>query len=291
MARCPLLRFLLLTAVFATVPVFMARAQSPKTGESLTVEEVVNLSKAGFSEEVIITKIRKNGKAFDLNAAELVELKRIGITDAIIKFLLDPSQPYTPPPPPPPPVSKSSDASGGLPPPAPPPAKHYPPDDFASKVPSEPGLYRFPAEAPVRVDIKILLGTKEDAGLGKVLMKKGKIIAYLVGPASKTRIKEPAPVFYMRLPEGKAIEEVVLVAFDRRADRREIEMGPPGPKQELKAQAMRQFDSLEVGPGLFKLTTAKLAKGEYLFFQLGSAEPPKGSYGKGFDFAIDEPRK
>jgi len=285
------LRFLLLTAVFATVPVFMARAQSPKTGESLTVEEVVNLSKAGFSEEVIITKIRKNGKAFDLNAAELVELKRIGITDAIIKFLLDPSQPYTPPPPPPPPVSKSSDASGGLPPPAPPPAKHYPPDDFASKVPSEPGLYRFPAEAPVRVDIKILLGTKEDAGLGKVLMKKGKIIAYLVGPASKTRIKEPAPVFYMRLPEGKAIEEVVLVAFDRRADRREIEMGPPGPKQELKAQAMRQFDSLEVGPGLFKLTTAKLAKGEYLFFQLGSAEPPKGSYGKGFDFAIDEPRK
>ena len=291
MARCPLLRFLLLTAVFATVPVFMARAQSPKTGESLTVEEVVNLSKAGFSEEVIITKIRKNGKAFDLNAAELVELKRIGITDAIIKFLLDPSQPYTPPPPPPPPVSKNSDASGGLPPPAPPPAKHYPPDDFASKVPSEPGLYRFPAEAPVRVDIKILLGTKEDAGLGKVLMKKGKIIAYLVGPASKTRIKEPAPVFYMRLPEGKAIEEVVLVAFDRRADRREIEMGPPGPKQELKAQAMRQFDSLEVGPGLFKLTTAKLAKGEYLFFQLGSAEPPKGSYGKGFDFAIDEPRK
>jgi len=291
MARCPLLRFLLLTAVFATVPVFMARAQSPKTGESLTVEEVVNLSKAGFSEEVIITKIRKNGKAFDLNAAELVELKRIGITDAIIKFLLDPSQPYTPPPPPSPPVSKSSDASGGLPPPAPPPAKHYPPDDFASKVPSEPGLYRFPAEAPVRVDIKILLGTKEDAGLGKVLMKKGKIIAYLVGPASKTRIKEPAPVFYMRLPEGKAIEEVVLVAFDRRADRREIEMGPPGPKQELKAQAMRQFDSLEVGPGLFKLTTAKLAKGEYLFFQLGSAEPPKGSYGKGFDFAIDEPRK
>ena len=285
------MRFLLLTAVFATVPVFMARAQSPKTGESLTVEEVVNLSKAGFSEEVIITKIRKNGKAFDLNAAELVELKRIGITDAIIKFLLDPSQPYTPPPPPSPPVSKSSDASGGLPPPAPPPAKHYPPDDFASKVPSEAGLYRFPAEAPVRVDIKILLGTKEDAGLGKVLMKKGKIIAYLVGPASKTRIKEPAPVFYMRLPEGKAIEEVVLVAFDRRADRREIEMGPPGPKQELKAQAMRQFDSLEVGPGLFKLTTAKLAKGEYLFFQLGSAEPPKGSYGKGFDFAIDEPRK
>jgi len=127
--------------------------------------------------------------------------------------------------------------------------------------------------------------------LGTVLMKKGKMIAYLVGPASKTRIMEPAPAFYMRLPEGKAIEEIVLVAFDCKSGRREIEMGPPGPKQELKAEAMRQFDSLEVGQGLFKVTAAKLAKGEYLFFQLGSAEPPKGSYGKGFDFGIDAPHK
>jgi hypothetical protein len=256
------------------------------------VEEVVKLSKEGFSEEVIITKIRKNGKAFDLNSAELVELRKLGIGDSIIKFLLDPSQPYTPPPPPPPPPSPGkTDAPGAIPPPAAPPVKHYPADDYASRVPPDPGLYRFPGDVPVRVDIKIVLGTKEGAGLGKVLLKKGKVVGYLVGPAAKTRIKEPAPVFYMRLPEGKAIEEVVLVAFDRKTDRREIEMGPPGPKQEIKAEAMRQFESLEVGSSLFKLTTAKLARGEYLFFQLGSAEPPKGSYGKGFDFAIDDPHK
>ena len=99
------------------------------------------------------------------------------------------------------------------------------------------------------------------------------------------------PVFYLRLGEGKAIEDVVLVVFDRKSDRREIEMGPAGPKPELRAEVMRQFDSLEVGPALFKLTTAKLAKGEYFFFQLGSAEPPKGSYGKGYDFGVDEPGK
>lgn len=293
MASRLLLRLLFLTAVLAAVSV--ARAQSTKSSESLTVEEVVNLSKEGFSEEVIITKIRKNGKAFDLNSAELVELRKIGVSDSIIKFLLDPSQPYTPPPPPlppaPPPTPSRSDTPAAPPPVASPPAKHYPPDKYASKVPPEPGLYRFPADAPVKVDIKILLGTVEGGGLGKVLMKKGKIIAYLVGPAAKTRIEEPAPVFYMRLPEGKAIEEVVLVAFDRKTGRREIEMGPPGPKPELKAESMRQFDSFEVGQGLFKLTAAKLTKGEYLFFQLGSAEPPKGSYGKGFDFGIDEPHK
>jgi hypothetical protein len=289
MTRCPLLPFLYLTVVLSAVP--GAVAQSPKSSESLTVEEVVQLSKAGFSEDVIITKIRKNGKAFDLNSAELVELKKLGIGDSIIKFLLDPSQPYAPPPPAPLPSPTRSDAPSALPTPPPPPAKHYPADNYASKVPPEPSLYRFQGSVPVKVDIKILLGTKEGAGLGKVLMKKGKVIGYLVGQAAKTRITEPAPVFYMRLPDGKAIEEVVLVAFDRKADRREIEMGPPGPKQELKAEAMRQFDSLEVGPGLFRLTAAKLGRGEYLFFQLGSGEPPKGSYGKGFDFAIDDPRK
>lgn len=289
MVSCPLLRFLCLAAVLASVPVPVARAQSPKSSASLTVEGVVELSKGGVAEEVIITKIKMNGKAFDLNTAEILELRKLGISDSIVNYLLDPS--YTPKPASPPPVPSHPETPGASPPVASLPAKHYPADDYASKVPPELGLYRFPAEAPVRVDIKILLGTQEGAGLGKVLLKKGKIVAYLVGPAAKTRIKDAGPTFYMRLPEGKAIEEVVLVALDHKADRRELEMGPPGPKPELKAEARRPFDSLEVGPGLFKLTTAKLTKGEYLFFQLGSAEPPKGSYGKGFDFGIDEPHK
>src|SRR5262249_16792584 len=112
---------------------------------------------------------------------------------------------------------------------------------------------------------------------------------YLVGPAAKTRTKGTSPIFYLRLLEGKAIEEVVLIAFERKHNRREIEMGPPGPKQELKGGAMRQFDSLEVGLRLFKITPVKLIKGEYIFFLMGSAEPPKGSQGKGYDFGIEEP--
>lgn len=296
MMACRMLsRLMLLAVVLISFLVPTTRAQAPKSEQPFGVEEVVKLSRAGVSEEVIIIRIRKNGKAFDLSAAEVLELKKDGISDSIIKYLLDPSQPYTSPVPPPPAPAPAPAPSKPEPPAAPPPPvvppKHYPPDPHAAKVPPEPGLYRFPEDAPVKVDIKILLGTIEGAGLGKVLMKKGKIIAYLVGPAAKTRIKAVSPVFYMRLPEGKAIEEVVLVAFDRKSDRREIEMGPPGPKPELKAESMRQFDSLEVGAGLYRLTATKLLKGEYLFFQLGSAEPPKGSYGKGFDFGIDENKK
>ena len=281
---------LVLVTFAAAVLIPEVLAQAPKSSESLPLEEVVKLAKEGFSEELIVTRIKKNGKSFDLSAEELVELKKMGISETIIKFLMDPSQPYAPPPPPAPapaPSGPRPENSNPTPPPAPrAPLKQYPADPHASKVPPEPGLYRFPGEAPVKVDIQILLGTKEGPGLGKVLMKKGKIVAYVVGPESRTRIKEPSPVFYVRLPEGKAIEEIVLLAFDRKSERREIEMGL---KQELNPEDRRQFDALEVAAGVFKLTTAKLTKGEYLFFLLGSAEPPKGSYGKGFDFGIDEP--
>jgi hypothetical protein len=102
------------------------------------------------------------------------------------------------------------------------------------------------------------------------------------------RVQEAAPEFYIRLMEGKGIEEVALVALSRKSDRRELEMGP---KPELKAESVRAFDPLEVGPQLFKVTAAKLGPGEYLFFLIGSAEAAKGSLGKGYDFGIDARKK
>jgi hypothetical protein len=232
------------------------------------LEDVVKLSQTGVSEELIIAKIKKNGKAFDLSAEELVDLRKAGVSDSVIKLLLDPSQPYSPPPPP------AAKSSGSI--------KQYPHDVHASSVPGEPGLYLFQKDVPLRVDMKMLLGAKEGD------KKKGKIIAYLVGPASKTRLKEAAPIFYIRLPEGKGIEEVVLIAFDCKNGRREIGMGPPGAELQLRPEAVRQFDSIEVGTQLFKITPSRLPKGEYLFFLAGSGEPPKGSYGKGYDFGIEE---
>ena len=272
-----------LVAVLVSYILPISGAQLSKPAAPLTVEEVVQLSKAGFAEDVIVTKIRKNGKAFDLSTEELVELKKIGLSDIVIKFLLDPTLPYTAPPP----VSAMPNRNDPSTPAPPAPAKQYPKDAYGSKVPAEPGLYHPQDEALLKIEVKLLLGAEEKGGLGP--LKKGKIISYIVGAESKTRIKEPAPVFYLRLAEGKGIEEIVLMTLDRKNDRRQLEIGPSGKKQEFKAEAMRPFESLEVGPQLFRITAAKLTPGEYLFFQIGSAEPPKGSYGKGFDFGIDQP--
>jgi hypothetical protein len=266
---------------------FLYAQQPPRPAGSLTLEEVVKLHQAGFSDELLITRIRKNAKSFDLTADELVELKKLGLGENVINFLLDPSLPYTPPAPPaaapnhtdPPPVAASVPAAK---------PKDYPADPYASRIPAEPGIYGIRGDQPERIEIKVLLGMSESAGLGKVLMKKGRMAGYLPGLTSKTRYKTatPPPVFYVRLPQGKPIEEVVLLAMDPKQDRREIEMGP-GPKPELKADAIRPFERLEVEAQLFRVAPGNLLKGEYMFLLLGSAEPPKGSFGKGYDFGID----
>jgi hypothetical protein len=278
-----------LAVLFPLLLVPPSAAQPAPAGTPLSVEEVVKLSQSGVSEDVIVTKIKKNGRPFDLSADELLELRKAGVKDTVVKYLLDPSQPYTPPAPSPPPSTVAPPAPVTPPAKPEPPSKKYPVDAYSARVPPEPGLYRFDQNAPVKTDIKMLLGENQGPGLGKVLLKKGKVTAYLVGPLARTRIAEAAPVFYIRLPEGKPIEELLLLTLDRKKDRREVDMGAPGPKPELKPETMKQFDALEVGPGVFRLSTSKLANAEYMFYLIGSAEPPKGNYGKGYDFGVDAP--
>jgi hypothetical protein len=140
-------------------------------------------------------------------------------------------------------------------------------------------------DKPARIEPRLLLLSEAKGGFGKVL--KGKGVAYLPGPRAAFRTKEQMPVFYLRLAEGKGVEEFVLAELVRKSDRRELELVSSGKKQELKADAIRQFDSLEVGPRLFRLMPSKLVAGEYAFFQIGTGEPDKGTAGKGFDFGID----
>ena len=54
-------------------------AQESRSGSTLTLQEVVQLHNAGFADDVIITRIRKNAKAFDLNTEELLQLKTDGL--------------------------------------------------------------------------------------------------------------------------------------------------------------------------------------------------------------------
>ena len=291
MPRSFIVRVALMSAILLGGTVNLCMAQSSAVSAPLSLEDIVKDWKTGISEDLIITKIKKNARAFNLSGEEIRELTNSGISAMVVKYLIDPSQPYSPPPPAAPPAPPMAQPGGNVP-EVRTPSRTYPPDARASRVPPDPGLYHFADDMPMKTEIRLLLGEDQGPGITKVLMKKGKAVGYLLGPTANTRISEAAPVFYLRLPEGKAIEEVVLLALNQTKERREIEIGQTLQKQELKAEAMRPFDSTEVGPRLFKIAPSKnLTKGEYLFLLLGSAEPPKGSYGKVYDFSMQGQQK
>ncbi len=74
-------------------------AQTPRaTDGSLTIEEVLRDSKAGLTDELIIARVKRNAKAFDLNPDEIVALSNAGVSAMVIKYLIEPSLPYSPPP-------------------------------------------------------------------------------------------------------------------------------------------------------------------------------------------------
>ena len=94
-------------------------------------------------------------------------------------------------------------------------------------------------------------------------------------------------MFYLRMPEGKGVEDLVLISLEHKGELRMAEFGPNAKKQELKPDAIRHFDSVEVAAQLFRLTESKLTEGEYMYLQTGSADPSKGNAGKGYDFGVD----
>jgi len=244
---------------------------------SISVEEVVRLAHAGVSDEIIITKIKKAGKSFDLSAEEILELKKKGVSDDVTKMLMDPSQPYAPVSP----AAMSASASAGKP-------AAAVTDPVGSKVPSMSGLYYSPDAA--RVDFIPLSLKPLTAAAGGGLsgfLKKGGVDGYLAGSKAALRLSATQPILYLRLPEKNAIEDVILLSLTQKSDRREVSFGSKPMKPIFPIEAIRPFEVKELGADLFRLTPATLKPGEYVLLLLGSGDDKKGILGKGWEFSVE----
>jgi hypothetical protein len=277
-------------------------AQEPakSASGSLTIEDVVSLSKAGISEEVIVTKVKVNAKPFDLNADEIVELKKDGVSETVIKYLTNPALPYSPPapsappaPPPPaaPPAAAASAPSASPPPPPPPPKPKPLSDPLALKVPLEPGIYYYLAQ-PDRftpLPLKTVVPYKQPgkaAALSAGLVN-GHIIGSVVGPKAEIRVAGNSSVFYVRLPDKASIDDFTLLALDKSGNRRDLDFGTKLGKPVFQVSSIKEVVSKEVYTGVYRVTVPMIKKGEYLFFILGSGDEKKGLLGKGYDLGVN----
>lgn len=80
--------------------------QNPETlqrfdaGQPLGLSDIKALSKAGVSDEVIISQIRNSRTVYRLTTAEIIELKDSGVSQRVIDFMINTPSLYPPPPPP-----------------------------------------------------------------------------------------------------------------------------------------------------------------------------------------------
>lgn len=81
--------------------------QSPQTlhrveqGQPLSLADIKALSRAGVSDEVIISQIRQSRTAYRLSTAEIIDLKDSGVSQRVIDFMINTPSLYAPTPPPP----------------------------------------------------------------------------------------------------------------------------------------------------------------------------------------------
>lgn len=272
--------FFLSLVVLSVLPV-RSVAQTPPAAaaqppQALSLDEVVRLAKAGLSEDLIIARIKRNAKPFDLSSAEIVELQQLGVSQTILKYLIDPALPYTPPPPP--------TASAGPVAPAPSPVKP-PSDPRVLKIPPEMGLYWLNQDQPVQLELKPVVVSKQ-GGKSKLLLglKKGHNIGSLAGTAAKTKLPAGGGALYARVQTP--IEDLVLVKLDIDEVRRDLDFGPKAAKPSFPPKSVHQFESKDVGQGVVRITLPTLDFGEYLLFILGSGEEKKGTLGKGWEFGV-----
>lgn len=65
------------------------RTAAPNAREVLTNESIINLARAGFKEQTIITLIRTSETSFDIATSQLVELKKRKVTERVIAEMIE----------------------------------------------------------------------------------------------------------------------------------------------------------------------------------------------------------
>jgi hypothetical protein len=266
---------------------------------------------SGLSEDLVIAALRKENRAFDLTPQQMMQLKKAGLSDNIIKVMLDPAAPVTPP------VA----AVGGI------VGIRTPRDSGATPgagvseaaiaanannpdAPHDSGIYLYTEIAGKKMMIPLerasSQGTKTGI-LGHVLtygIVKGKTKAVIPRPHAGIRTEDQRPVFYFYFEDKSAAlgktgfgaqtvsnpDQFGLLKFDEKKDSREVVIGTIGfasysTGNESKAEVA--FKSERISPGVYRvIPTVNMEPGEYCFVSAS----PAGAAGAAdiFDFAIKQ---
>lgn len=272
--------FSLLLAVF-TVLAMPAYAQAPK--ETLTNDAIIELTKLGFGEALIIEKIQHSSHEFDTSLSSLKKLKEAGVSDGVIKAMVSA-----------PSASAKEEALT---------VEDDPTDPIS---PHEPGIYCWMQKPDgvrlVQLEPSVYSQSKAGGWLESQLtygLAKTKLKAVVPRPRARLRLPEARPIFYFYFEQKSAglsyshsfitgatnPNEFVLVKMKEKRDSREVttaESNIISSSSGTSSADTKDFDFEKIRPGIYKvIMTTPLEAGEYCFFYAG------GQAERLFDFGIE----
>lgn len=240
-----ILRSLLLLSVFvvlAGTPLLCAQ------DSDINNARVIELTKKGMDDDIIIAKIKAGNCKFQLGDDDLIALKKEGVSAKVVAAMLDASQ-IT--------VTKVT-------------------------------IDQRPVEMHTLGQAKVggRLGAAFTYGIKSVKSKaylQGAHSSVIVSPTPEIILELPKGETidnYMIVQlDGKD---------DRRELEVGSQGGIVGAKSGIRAEAIRRTSTTPLGGNKFKMSVdGKLKKGEYIIYVVGSADTIKGIHGKGFDFTVE----
>jgi hypothetical protein len=234
-----------------------------------SIDDIIEMSKAGLSESLIITTLRKEGQAFTLRPADLVRLKQSGVSDAVMQAMLDPSSSTSTAPV----VAASAPASPTM----------------------ELGVYAMKEGAWIALEPELV--NIKQSSVYKIYAGGIDTNGYINGASSKTTLRTPIEITLVT-SEGVSASEYQLVRLraSNKNNTREFRVGRfglGGGKSGVDRDKIT-FDFKKIQPRQFTITLpSSVVAGEYAFLPPmsgggGSFGGQLASGGKAFTFRVLE---
>ncbi len=219
--------------ILAALTFGLAIAQTKKP---VTPEDILQMVKAGLSEDMIIKFIQANDTALDTSVQGIVALKNAGVSDRIIEAMIE-TQART--------KGKTSgevkspEAGSEAQPTTAPTISGHPkialsPDPWPTEVASMPreiGLYYSHEGKFTQLFGKPIVGTKTGGFIKKAFtvgISKTRTKGQLPGKHAQLQLSQRQPAFYFYLPEGQTPEDFVIIRTEVKSASREFEVGASG---------------------------------------------------------------
>lgn len=284
----PLLRRVFLRLIVAITLVLSihspASTQAPvaASAKSLSNQDVLDLIKGGFSDELIVARIVvASSKSFDLSTTALLALKKVGASERVIQAMLTGGEPGK---------SSSSAASPGV-----------------GSAGREAGIYLAQDGKWILLEPTVFSGGKSGGRLASIAtygLAKSNWKAIVRSPYANQRVSDGQPVFNFLFERGGGVStnsafggatspsEFVLAKMKATPNERELIVGEFGVWVSNTGPRSKDTVPLTIerlSQGLYRVTPAEvLTEGEYCFFYAaGIPGFLQQGVGKLFDFGID----